>query len=550
MLPNSPPLQTFLIESARGLYPIVYVRGFAPTAAAREETFYDAYYGYAETAVEKRTSSQENGFQTPIVFEGQLIRFIKEYGYVDAVNGGLALALSNETGRSQNPTQSLWISRFYDTDVLSEKVRPIEEHAEALRELICKTIPNQLKKLKDVQVDLGPGDQDYKVILIAHSMGGLVCRCLIQNLFPEKGEDPKRWIHRFVTIGSPHGGIELSAVPDFLEELVIGKGNVLNAAIFREDRMRDYLKLTKKNTKGLRPHLQSLNGHFPEGRCLCLIGSDHDNYSGVKKITGGHSDGLVRQDRAYIKGAYWANVHRAHSGRRGIVNSFESYQNIRRFLFGDTKVRLWLENIDLQLDLPPDDIQEFYDIEFSLAVKGTGIFLHQRKQNPCENAQRSNREEFPLAKVHLHTGFLDTKLRSRGDAFSHFLLAFRIAQHRVREGFFFDEQYPERTIYSESLEVRINLAPPDSKDLPVVAFRWLSDTTQPDNEQSWTPASLGENGIFRFALRQANTLKPGGSICLKPVRWPDETTEQVNFDAAEDKALGSDAFEKPAKSKN
>jgi hypothetical protein len=524
--PAVPP--TFRIDAARGLYPIVYVRGFAPGAGAREETFYDTYYGYSESSVEKRDAPPPQ-FLEPIVFEGQLIRFLKEYGYVDTANGGLTLALSNAAGAIQNPTQSMWISRFYDRDVMLERVRPIEDHAEDLRRLICETIPAQLKQLSRVKVDLGPDDQDFRVILIAHSMGGLVCRCLIQNLLPSLKEDPRRWIHRLVTIATPHRGIELSAIPDLLEDLAVGKGNVLSAAIFKEDRMRQYLKLNRKDSAGKLPDLASLNGKFPEGRCLCVIGSDHDGYNVAKKVTGSHSDGLVKQDRAYIKGAYWANVHRAHSGRKGIVNSFETYENVRRFLFGDTRVRLWLENVDLQIAAPPANIKEFYDIEFSLSVRGTGVFLHQRQQNPCENAQRFERSAFPLATVHLHTGFLDTKLRPLGEQFSHFLLAFRVVQHRVQDGFLFDHQYPERTIYSENMEVRVNLVMAGGTAVPDVEYRWLSETTHLDDPRSWQPAVLNEN-IFRFPFRQSDTLK--GELCIQPGMWPDSTIDTAGIDAA------------------
>jgi hypothetical protein len=533
---DSDSARTFKIDAQRGFYPIVYVRGFAASAGEREETFYDTYYGFATTAVEKRNATKDNHFLYPIVFEGQLIRLLKEYGYVDAANGGLRLALNNSLGSTQNPTQSLWISRFYDQDVMSEKVRSIEEHAEELRRLICEEIPRQLSQLDGVKVDLGENNQDYKVILIAHSMGGLVCRCLIQNLLPnfkdasKSDKDPKRWIHRFVTIGTPHKGIELSAVPDFLEELVVGKGNVVNAAIFKEDRMRDYLKLGKKGTKGANPDLHSLNGKYPEGRCLCIIGSDHDSYIAVKMATGSHSDGLVKQSNAYINGAYGANVHRAHSGRRGIVNSFETYENIRRFLFGDTRVKLWLENVKLQSTSPPENVKEFYDIEFSLSVNGTGVFLHQRKQNPCENAIRYNQEDFPLAKVHLHTGFMDTKLRPLDEKFSRFLLAFRVAQHRVEDGFFFDHQYPERTIYSESLEVRVDLTPAKGTTTPVVEYRWLSETGNPDDPNSWQQKAP-DAGIFRFPFRESKTIS--GDLCIKAGPWPDSTTETAGIDAAE-----------------
>jgi hypothetical protein len=512
--------ESFRIEAERGLYPIVYVRGFAATAGEREETFYDTYYGYAATSVEKRDGIPPN-YLEPIVFEGQLIRLLKQYGYVDAANEGLELAIKNPVNMKLNPTRSIWISRFYDIDVIRSEVRQIEDHAAELMKLVCETIPEQLKKIGGV--NLGPDNREYRVILIAHSMGGLVSRCLIQNLL----SNPQRWIHRLVTIGTPHGGIELSAVPDFLEELAAGKGNLLGAAIFKEKRMRQYLKLSKQ------AKLNSLDGKYPEGRCLCIVGSDHESYNVAKKLTGSHSDGLVKQDNAYIEKAYWANVHRAHSGRRGIVNSFETYENIRRFLFGDTRVKLSLEKIALNVEAAGQDVTELFDFEFSLSVRGTGVFLHQRKQQPCENAVRLKRSDLAKAeaRLHLHTGFLDTNLREAGETdFSHFLLAFRVAQHRVKKGFVFDRQYPERTIYSESMEARVTLKGQGTAQAAGVQYRWMSDVTDfNDPNAGWQPA-VKKNGVYHVPLRAAQTIS--AELCIEPSLWPDEAiTAKAGIDA-------------------
>src|SRR5947208_1081446 len=104
-------------------YPIVYVRGYAMTAAEREDTFYDSYYGFAANSVEKREAPPPKFFQAD-VFEGQLIRFMKlgDYRYADAANAGI-----EEFG--DNPSRSMWVCRFYDTDFFSGKVRRIVDHA-------------------------------------------------------------------------------------------------------------------------------------------------------------------------------------------------------------------------------------------------------------------------------------------------------------------------------------------------------------------------------------------------------------------------------------
>ena len=130
----------------------------------------------------------------------------------------------------------------------------------------------------------------------------------------------------------------------------------------------------------------------------------------------------------------------------------------------------------------------------------------------------------------MHTGFLDTKLRPHGETFSHFLLAFRVAQHRVRDGFLFDHQYPERTIYSESLEVRVNLTPADGSGAPIVEYRWLAETTDLDDAQSWQPLAFDAQGVCRLPFRHADTLD--GQLCIQAGVWPDATTEQTGTDAA------------------
>ena len=507
-----PPAKKYRIEPP--YYPIVYVRGYAMMKEEREETFYDAYYGFAATSVEKRQVPPPDYFLADL-FEGQLIRFMKtkEFGYADATNEGLV-------DFDGNPSRSIWVCRFYDPDVFHSKVRSIEEHAEDLRKMVCDTIPAELE---ENGVDLGPNRSKYKIILLAHSMGGLVCRTLIQNLLPEKKEDPKRWIHRLVTMGTPHRGIDLGRIPNIIEDPLTTLLNPFDAAIFKEPRMREYLKLPKNcEVHSLGP-VDARS--FSVKRCFCLIGSDYSSYNVVRQVTGNHSDGLVKQDHAYLvagprppkdqdypddRVCFWANVHRAHSGRRGIVNSYESFENIQRFLFGNIKAEIALEN--LAFTSPPEKgMSYFYDFEFLFSIRKTGVYLHQRQQNPCENAFRVMRDKMP-ASLPLHTAFLNSKMKDRGQKFSHFNLKLRVVEHRVKEGFLWDHEYPERPIYNETVEIRIGDTNPQEPG-DEVQYRWLSDG------DAWHDVEADDADVFPIPLRPAGTFN--ATLAVKAGKWPD-----------------------------
>jgi hypothetical protein len=512
------------IRIEKPYYPIVYVRGYAMTAGERERTFNDTYYGFSATSVEKRDTPPPEYFEMDL-FEGQLIRLMKmrDYAYLDEVNRGLE-------NSSANPSRSLWVCRFYDRDHVLGKLRGIEEHAGDLHTLVCETIPG---RLRDCGVDLGDNDEDYKVILVAHSMGGLVCRTLIQNQFPARGQDPKRWIHRLVTMGSPHRGIELGRVPDIVEALS-AQLNPFDSGIFHEPRMREYLKLEERtgpeHDAPFRYDVHSLGPQdgphfFPVKRCLCLIGSDYHSYGPVRAATGSFSDGLVKQDRAYIvagpapaagakypdsQTCYWANVHRAHSGDRGIVNSYESYENLHRFLFGDTRFEVALEEFRITTDDDPA-IRYFYDFECRISIRGTASYLHRREQDPCENAMRFGRAEVP-SHLPLHTAFMNSALRDEGSTFSHFALRLNVIEHRVKHGALWDHEYPGRSIYTETLEVRVGDCS-SSEPEEAVGYRWLSGS------EAWQPAVRTGSGAFRFPLRPAETLE--GVVEVVAGVWPD-----------------------------
>ena len=531
-------------------YPIVYVRGYAMSGGERDETFHDGYYGFAATSVRKRQGPPDpDRYLLADVFEGQLMRLMKDFGYADAINRG------NRVDRPPkqavfNPSRSLWISRFYDADVLGQQLRGIEAHAQDLLTLIRDVIPAELKACG---MDLGPNDADYRVILLAHSMGGLVCRTVLQNLLPPA--EATRWVHRFVTMATPHGGIDMGSLPDGVEQWLVRTLNPNDASIFSPPRMREYLKLAPDQP----PY--HLNGRFPAERCLCLIGSDYTDYAVgnnlVRRATGSFSDGLVKQNNAYLvdglpaadgtypaaQRAFSANVHKSHSGYEGIVNSYESWENIHRFLFGDVRADISLDNLHLSTAPPTAAETVFYDFEFSFSVRGTNTKMHWRAQYPCENAMRLRREEVGTQPLHLHTAFLNTARRSPAptDAdpadldladpsypvsrYLHFLLTVRVVERRVKEASGLlqafkhlvgvDSDYEGAAVYSETLEIRVDAVS------YAIGYRWLSaaaDAWQLDAQT--TPGSAASGTTYRFPLRAAGALR--GDFVIQARYWQPE----------------------------
>ncbi len=533
-------------------YPVVYVRGYAMTGGERDETFHDGYYGFAATSVRKRQGPPDpNRYLIADVFEGQLMRFVKDFGYADAINHGNRVA-KPPRNTVFNPSRSVWISRFYDPDVLDQKLRGIEEHAQDLQRLVCEVIPAEL-----VASGMDPDDiaQNYRVILLAHSMGGLVCRTLLQNLLPAAGEDPARWVHRFVTMATPHGGIDMGSLPDGVEQWLVNTLNPSDASIFQERRMRDYLKIPDPQEP-----VYSLGGHFPVGRCLCLIGSNYKDYtvggSLVRRATGSFSDGLVKQSNAYLvdgprpatgdyppeRRAYFANVHKSHSGYEGIVNSYESWENVHRFLFGDVSADIELANLELDSAPPKDDERVFYDVEYSFSVRGTNTKMHWRAQFPCENAFRYERQQLEAGPLRLHTAFLNTALRPEllpgfdpaerdpRDAeravsrYLYFLLTLRVVEYRVQEAsgplaafkhwVGIDSGYDGAPVYAETLEMRVDAL------TFAVSFRWYSD---PAAAIVWTDATLNahaDGNDYRFPLRAGGALTGDFVIHARPWARP------------------------------
>jgi hypothetical protein len=384
-------------------YPIVYVRGYAGTQTEVEDTVATPYMGFNLGSTKVRQSWDDK--VSKYIFESPLIRLLKDHEYEDVYrNGGIT---------SDEPVQpkSIWIYRYYDevSEDLGTGERPeIEEYAEGLDRFI-ETIRDRI-----CGNDIAMRDQ-FKVHIVAHSMGGLVTRCYLQNIYPGKHDSPPP-VDKVFTYATPHGGIDLRLIgniPAFLQF-----NNIEN---FNNARMREYLKLDDGDP------IDSLGGNFDASRFFSLVGSNYRDYPAAKGLAsaavGPMSDGLVQIRNATVYASPRAFVHRSHSGPYGIVNSEEGYQNLRRFLFGDIRIDITLEIEDVplptQLQKEKDkgrDVRASYHAETVVRVRGTRYDMHRR------TVAEASAHFIPWDRIeqrrpiYLYTGYLlkDERVNRRG----------------------------------------------------------------------------------------------------------------------------------------
>jgi triacylglycerol esterase/lipase EstA (alpha/beta hydrolase family) len=158
-------------------HPIIYVRGFAATQGEIEETVADPYMGFNIGSTKARVAW--TGDVRRFYFESPLVRLMSDHDYEDVFVDGDDLVAAD---RAEHPIpyRCIVIYRYYDEasrDFGDDKVTPpIEHFARGLDKLVLrlrdKVCANQDNKIAPA---------DFKVHLVAHSMGGLVCRAFLQN---------------------------------------------------------------------------------------------------------------------------------------------------------------------------------------------------------------------------------------------------------------------------------------------------------------------------------------------------------------------------------
>jgi pimeloyl-ACP methyl ester carboxylesterase len=332
-----------------GYCPIIYVRGFAFTDSEIDETSDDPTNGFNLGTTHARQGRGERVLK--FRFPGPFVRLMTEHVYTDSIAGE-----TDSVESAPDPTRTLWIYRYYEdySDTFESKGLPGRPEIEDLAWKLSLFIDNVIAK----SYKGAPRAIPRKVILVAHSMGGLICRSLIAQVLQGNA---KTRIEKFVTYGTPHGGIELNRIPllDFARGAV-GYGGLNN---FSPQRMFEYLTPLVRNDGGAkyppsvkfdpafdRREMQS----FDAEKVLCIVGTNPADYEvgwgWSRRVLGGPaSDGLVQIKNAWVNDAPRVDIHCSHSGRYGIVNSNQGYQAMQRFLFGE-----WRGVVDLVVENPID----------------------------------------------------------------------------------------------------------------------------------------------------------------------------------------------------
>jgi hypothetical protein len=521
------------------LHPIIYVRGYAMTQGEIDQTTADPFCGFNIGSTVYRATPDKDKPAKKFVFESPVIRLGSDFGYTDIFDRGLDIMDPDWAGdpvwNGGIPRRSIVIYRYYEqaSELLgSGKTPEIDEFAQGLsglilrvRDLVCKNPANKVTP------------KTFRCYLIAHSMGGLVCRAFLQN--PSLGKAEARMcVDKVFTYATPHNGIDIAGmnIPSWLS------ANDMNN--FNRKRMAGYLKLEGLFQKTDRVDWLPEES-FPSEKFFCLIGTNRGDYEaamGLSRAFAGHgSDGLVRIENASVWGVNktgqvsapcaTAYAYRSHSGYFGIVNSEEAYQNLTRFLFGDIRVDIWVDVAEVQLpaDIQGKSVNALYQFEALAAPRGKRWYLTRRTAEEDSAACRTHKElTDPSNKagrsIYLSTVFLSNQARVKPErpslAYS-MTLGVRVPDYEIERKFWPDGHYEGGYLFRDAVVVEIT--PPEGEGAEwLVRCDWQNDNRGPASHML-APKKL-KGGKLELSVPFASGTTPGiaGRLRFVVSMWNDQ----------------------------
>lgn len=499
-------------------YPIIYVRGFAMTEHEQDETTADPFCGFNLGSTVYRATPEKDKPAKKFIFESPVLRLISDFQYTDVYENGLDIVDPEWEGTI--PPRSVVIYRYYEQASAllgSGKTPAIEEFAKGLSRLILR-----VRDLVCAHPGGGITPEDFCCYLVAHSMGGLVCRAFLQN--PGLGDDDaRRCVDKVFTYATPHNGIDMAGlnVPKWMSF-----GDTSN---FNRDYMAKYLGIEAQYKKTERVDWLPEDS-FPSSRFFCMVGTNRGDYDvamGLSRAFAGHgSDGLVRIENASVWGVNargavsvpcaTAYTYRSHSGYFGIVNSEEAYQNLTRFLFGDIRVDIWadVDSVQLPPDIQGKPVNALYQFELLASPRGKRWYLtrrmseedsvacrtHQQLMDPADAAARS---------VYLSSVFLANSARvntQRPSLAYGLTLGVRVPDYEVEHRFWPDGHYEGGYLFRDTMIVE--LVPPQQADAKwTAAFDWQSDNLGKATRE--LPYKTLKSGKIELTVPFGSTSAPG-----------------------------------------
>lgn len=519
-------------------HPIIYVRGFAATQSEIDEAVADPYMGFNVGSTKSRVAW--TGDVKRFFFESPLVRLMGDHKYKDVfVEGDDLMAV--ERADHPVPYRCIVIYRYYDEasqDFGTGKgAPPIEHFANGLNDLIIR-----LRDKVCANPANGMTPKDFRVHLVAHSMGGLICRSFLQNTKIGSAE-ARAAVDKLFTYATPHNGIDMRIVRNIPGWLSFGDVNNFN-----RDKMAEYLDVPKGDDV-------SVVKNFPPERIFNLVGTNPRDYNVAGGISawaaGDASDGLVRLENATTHGlgtdgadvsSPRAFVNRSHSGQYGIVNSEEGYQNLTRFLFGSLRVDgiLDIDDITLPLEVQKafDDgktVRASYQFEIAASVRGCQWQMTRREVRENSAIFRSYNDLFPgnagttrapdrAMSPHLFSVFLDSRKsvkKSKSVSFA-FDLKVLVPDYEVDGVLFTRRHYEGGFIYRELILVE---AFPDEKAPSGWRVRYGYQDINPGKpgvDAEVLPLISGDvTAGFTFGIPIEQKTRPGlrGTLRINAVPW-------------------------------